>query len=81
VRSTRPALFFTRVHLRSIPAIEEKTSFFGTGVEAGADEDDFHTFKRKSTEVDKEQKAVERTQKSKLKDPSQPQKSKKVIKF
>ena len=58
----------------------EKTAFLGTGVEAGADEDDFHTFKRKSAEVDKEQKVVERTQKSRPKNLSQPRK-KKVVNF
>jgi len=57
-----------------------KTMFWGTGTEAGADEDDFHTFKRKSAEVDKEQKAVERTRNSKLKNQSRPQK-KKVVSF
>ena len=66
--------------MRSIPAFAEKTTFFGTGTEAGADEDDFHAFKRKSAEVDKEQKVVERVQKSKLKNPSKPQK-KKVVNF
>ena len=34
--------------------------FVGTGHEAGADEDDFHTFKRKTAEVSKEEKAEER---------------------
>ena len=58
----------------------EKTTFLGTGTEAGADEDDFHAFKRKSAEVDKEQKAVERIQKSKPKIPSKPQ-NKKVVNF
>jgi len=62
-------------------AVVEKTAFLGTGVEAGADEDDFHTFKRKSAEVDKEQRAVERMQKSRLKNTSQPQKKKKVVDF
>ena len=65
MRSIRPALTVTRIHLRSIPAVMEKSTFLGTGAEAGADEDDFHTFKRKSAEVDKEQKAVERIQKKK----------------
>ena len=32
----------------------------GTGGEAGADEDDFHTFKRVNAEVDKAEKAEER---------------------
>ena len=61
----------------------DKATFWGTGTEAGADEDDFHTFKRKSAEIDKEQKAVERIQKSRLKNPSKPQKEKvkKVVDF
>ena len=80
MRTKRLLLLVKRIHLRLIIAVAEKTTFLGTGVEAGADEDDFHTFKRKSTEVDKEQKAVERTQKSRLKNPSQPQK-KKVVSF
>ena len=29
---------------------------FGTGREAGPDEDDFHTLKRKTTEVDRDEK-------------------------
>ena len=57
----------------------EKATFLGTGTEAGADEDDFHTFKRKSTEVDKEQKTAERIKNSRSKNPSQPQK--KVVNF
>jgi len=68
------------IYLKSVPAVVEKTTFFGTGIEAGADEDDFHAFKRKSAEVDKEQKVAERVQKSKLKKPSKPQK-KKVVDF
>ncbi len=32
----------------------------GTGREAGADEDDFHTFKRRNAEVVNEEKASER---------------------
>ena len=59
----------------------EKTAFFGTGAEAGADEDDFHTFRRKYAEVDKEQKVVERTEKARLKNPSQPQKKNRVVNF
>jgi hypothetical protein len=58
----------------------EKTTFLGTGTEAGADEDDFHTLKRGLAEVDKEQKAVER-QKPKLKNPSQARKKKNVVSF
>lgn len=37
------------------------TVLLGTGREAGADEDDFHTFKRVNAEVDEAQKAEERT--------------------
>ena len=60
----------------------DKATFWGTGTEAGTDEDDFHTFKRKSAGIDKEQKAVVRNQKSRLKNPSQPQKKvKKVVDF
>lgn len=73
-------LLISQIHTRSNPATAEKTTFWGTGTEAGADEDDFHTFKRKSAEVDKEQKVVEGTQKSRLKNPSQPQK-KRVVDF
>lgn len=62
------------------PAVSEKTPFLGTGAEAGADEDDFHTFKRKSAQVDKEQKTVERVQKSRLTNQAQAQK-KNVVKF
>lgn len=36
------------------------TVFLGTGRDAGADEDDFHTFKRRNAEVDKSEKTVER---------------------
>lgn len=32
----------------------------GTGKEAGADEDDFHTFKRKTGEVEREEKQEEK---------------------
>ncbi|GJE92796.1 hypothetical protein PsYK624_089530 [Phanerochaete sordida] len=38
--------------------------FVGTGTEAGADEDDFHTFKRKTAEVAREEKSDERRKKS-----------------
>ena len=36
------------------------TAVFGTGREAGADEDDFHTFKRKNVEVDREVQSEEK---------------------
>ena len=61
-------------------AVLEKTAFLGTGAGAGADEDDFHTLKRNLADVDKEQKAVERTQKSRHRNQAQPQK-KKVVSF
>ncbi|KAJ7282944.1 hypothetical protein C8J57DRAFT_1433313 [Mycena rebaudengoi] len=35
-------------------------AMFGTGGEAGADEDDFHTFKRRRTEVDRDEKNEEK---------------------
>ncbi len=37
-----------------------KTVFVGTGQGGGADEDDFHTFKRKTQEVDKAEKVGEK---------------------
>ncbi|KAH7923147.1 hypothetical protein BV22DRAFT_1015989 [Leucogyrophana mollusca] len=36
-------------------------TMFGTGRDAGADEDDFHTFKRRNAEVDKDEKREEKT--------------------
>ena len=36
------------------------TVFVGTGQEGGADEDDFHTFKRRTLEVDKAEKVEEK---------------------
>ncbi|VDC01676.1 unnamed protein product [Peniophora sp. CBMAI 1063] len=39
------------------------TAVFGIGREAGADEDDFHTFKRKNVEVDREVQSVEKRMK------------------
>lgn len=39
------------------------TTIFGTGNGAGADEDDFHTFKRKNTEVSKYEKEEDRRRK------------------
>ncbi|KAI1792930.1 hypothetical protein LXA43DRAFT_886753 [Ganoderma leucocontextum] len=38
------------------PDVVAKTVFVGTGHEGGADEDDFHTFKRKTQEVEKVEK-------------------------
>jgi len=80
VRPTRLSSSVSGIYLTWIPAVAEKTTFFGTDTEAGADEDDFHAFKRKSAEVNKEQKVAERVQKSKLKNPSKPQ-EKKVVNF
>ena len=37
--------------------------FLGIGREAGADEDDFHTFKRKNAELSREEKLDERKRK------------------
>ncbi|KAF8894327.1 hypothetical protein CPB84DRAFT_1816117 [Gymnopilus junonius] len=34
----------------------DPTTVFGTGKEAGADEDDFHSFKRRTTEIDRDEK-------------------------
>lgn len=59
----------------------DKTAFLGTGAEAGADEDDFHTFNRKSAEVDKEQKVAERVQKSRVKNQAQAHKKGNVVNF
>lgn len=41
-------------------AVASNTLFLGTGREAGADEDDFHTYKRKSAELNKDDKGEER---------------------
>ncbi|TBU32132.1 hypothetical protein BD311DRAFT_751359 [Dichomitus squalens] len=42
------------------PDVAATTVFVGTGQEGGADEDDFHTFKRRTLEVDKAEKIEER---------------------
>ena len=34
----------------------DPTTVLGTGIEAGPDEDDFHTFKRRTAEVDRDEK-------------------------
>ncbi|OBZ70619.1 hypothetical protein A0H81_09398 [Grifola frondosa] len=52
-------------HLAKDCALRKKevaatTLFVGTGREAGADEDDFHTFKRRDAEVNKAEKVSER---------------------
>ena len=45
-----------------VEVIASKT-LIGTGAEAGADEDDFHTFRRKTLEITKEEKADDRRRK------------------
>ncbi|KAI0084925.1 hypothetical protein BDY19DRAFT_997326 [Irpex rosettiformis] len=45
------------------PEVVATTTLVGTGMEAGADEDDFHTFRRKNLEISKEEKADERRKK------------------
>lgn len=47
-------------HSPGISEVTATTVLVGTGGEAGADEDDFHTFKRVNAEVDKAEKAEER---------------------
>ena len=39
----------------------ESSAILGTGHEAGADEDDFHIFKRQTTAIDREEKQLEQT--------------------
>lgn len=39
------------------------SALFGTGKDAGADEDDFHTFKRRTAEVNREEKVEEKLKK------------------
>jgi len=38
-------------------------TLLGTGSEAGADEDDFHTIRRKNAEMDRDERGEERTRK------------------
>lgn len=40
--------------------VASNTLFLGTGRDAGADEDDFHTYKRNSTQLNKEEKGDQR---------------------
>ncbi|EMD33674.1 hypothetical protein CERSUDRAFT_159922 [Gelatoporia subvermispora B] len=47
--------------LRKKETVTASTVFLGTGREAGADEDDFHTLKRKNAEIDQAEKFVEKT--------------------
>ena len=48
------------VNIRFTADVVAKTVFVGTGQDGGADEDDFHTFKRKTQEVDKAEKVGEK---------------------
>lgn len=41
-----------------------RTVFVGTGQDGGADEDDFHSFKRKTQEVDKAEKMGEKARRN-----------------
>ena len=43
--------------------VSSKTLFVGTGQEAGADEDDFMSFKRRTAEVSREEQIDERRKK------------------
>jgi len=43
------------LNVSNLPVIDP-TTVLGTGREAGADEDDFHTFKRRTTEVERDEK-------------------------
>lgn len=55
-----------RAVVRCRPCNAERVAsaaFFGTGQEAGPDEDDFHTFRRKNAEVDREAMGEERVRK------------------
>ena len=79
--SSRISFYLSVTYASPISAVTDKTMFLGTGIEAGADEDDFHAFKRGSAKVDKEQKTAERIQKAILKNPSKPQKEKNVVSF
>ena len=49
--------------LNIFPDTVASAALFGTGKEAGADEDDFHTFKRRTAEVSREEKAEEKLKK------------------
>ncbi|TFK66551.1 hypothetical protein BDN72DRAFT_771846, partial [Pluteus cervinus] len=43
--------------------VESSTAVFGIGKEAGADEDDFHIFKRKTREVERDERREEKAKK------------------
>jgi zinc finger CCHC domain-containing protein 9 len=64
------SLILLLFHMQSVPDIPvfyaevaANTTFVGTGGTAGADEDDFHTFKRTTDEVEREQKHIEKAMK------------------
>lgn len=44
--------------------IIDTSTVLGTGREAGADEDDFHTFKRHTTELDRDEKQEDKIKRS-----------------
>ena len=50
----------SRMELMSDTEVVANTLFVGTGQGGGADEDDFHTFKRMTVEVDKSEKLEEK---------------------
>jgi hypothetical protein len=47
----------------STEGVNTSTTVFGTGADAGADEDDFHTLKRRRAEVDRDERTEERVRK------------------
>ncbi|KAI0081976.1 hypothetical protein K474DRAFT_1634682 [Panus rudis PR-1116 ss-1] len=49
--------------LRKKDSVAASNSFFGTGKDAGADEDDFHIIKRKTADLNKEEKMAEKSKK------------------
>ena len=49
--------------LNIFPDTVASAALFGTGKEAGADEDDFHTFKRRTAEVSRDEKDEEKFKK------------------
>ncbi|CCL99658.1 uncharacterized protein FIBRA_01678 [Fibroporia radiculosa] len=46
--------------LKNYKEVASAALFLGTGLDAGADEDDFHLFKRRNAEVDRTEKTEER---------------------
>ena len=59
----RPVTHHDSVLCNVFTEVIATTTLVGTGAEAGADEDDFHTFRRKNLELTKEEKAEERMKK------------------